>query len=185
MDLLALQATLRDAIKLVILEHWELSEYEVGERTITSQLFRYMSEHDAIPGHLRVDHEYNRHEGATKTIRSQMENVDLDPQGERRIYPDLILHRRGDDLENWLVVEAKRGSSCDDLDRIKVVALIEQYGYRWGVLLSLGMNDGGWDPLWEWMSSNGSEGALQVFSPDDIGQLNSLGKENWDRRRGL
>lgn len=184
MDLPTVKTVVRDALEVMILEQWELHEYDVGERAVTSQLFRYMSQHDALPHQLRVDHEYNRHEGATKTIRSQIDLRDLDQPGERRVYPDVIVHRRGDDFENWLVLEAKRGNSCDDLDRMKVEALIEQYGYRWGVLLSLGMNADGWDPRWEWIGSNGPDDVQQVFPPDDIERLNRLGREDWYRRRG-
>lgn len=79
MDLPTLQAVLRDAVTGLILEHWELHDYDVGERTVTSQLFRYMSEHHKVPPHLRVDHEYNRHEVATKTIRSRIGDDYLDP----------------------------------------------------------------------------------------------------------
>lgn len=131
MDLSTLAIVVRDAVRRIILEQWDLHAYDVGERTVTSQLFRYMTEHNAVPGYLRVDHEYNRHEGATKTVRSLIWDDDLDEEGELRIHPDVIIHRRGDDAENWLVLEAKRGNSCDELDRMKVEALIDQYGYRW------------------------------------------------------
>ncbi|HUP17554.1 MAG TPA: hypothetical protein VM848_16085 [Acidimicrobiia bacterium] len=131
MDFPTLQTVVHDAVALLLLEQWELHHFSVGERTITSQLLRYMCGHAEIPAHLRVDHEYNRHEGATKRIRWQIGDEGLDPPGERHIFPDVVLHRRGDDKENWLVLEAKRGATCDYLDRMKVEALIEQYDYRW------------------------------------------------------
>ena len=184
MDFPTLQMIVAEAVERLIVDQWELHFYDVGERTVTSQLFRYMSEHSQIPSELRVDHEYNRHEGATKTIRSRVADEDLDPPGEKRIFPDVVVHRRGDDDENWLVIEAKRGFVCDDLDREKVAALIEQYRYRWGALLAFGMDGTGWHPGCEWIGASGLEKAGSLFAEEALTRLNLIGEENWDRRRG-
>lgn len=81
MDLSTLKTVVQEAVQRIVLEHWELHLYDVGERTVTSHLFRYMAEHSAVPPHIRVDYEYNRHEGATKAIRSAMINEELDQEG--------------------------------------------------------------------------------------------------------
>jgi hypothetical protein len=184
MDLPTLQLIVEGAVERLIVDQWELHFYDVGERTITSQLFRYMSEHGRIPSELRVDHEYNRHEGATKTIRSRVADDELDPSGEMRILPDVVVHRRGEDDQNWLVIEAKRGYVCDLLDRVKVEALIDQYGYRWGALLAFGIDRTGWHPSCEWIGRNGREEAGPLFDEWTLERLNLVGEENWDRRRG-
>lgn len=177
-----LVTVLRDAVRRMVLDDWDLAEVGVGERTITSHLFRRVAEDERIPTDFRVDHEYNRHGGATKRIRSRLPGEELDAEGERRIFPDIVVHRRGDDYENWLVVEAKRGTACDDHDRLKVDALIEQYGYRYGVLLSLGLTIAGWHPSWEWVGAEDAVLDGPVFDAVDVLNLNACGESNWRKR---
>jgi hypothetical protein len=80
------------------------------------------------------------------------------------------------------VLEAKRGTSSDNLDRVKGEALIEQYGCRWGALVAFGLDADGWHPRCEWIGAGGTQSAEPFFSDDDLVDLNNAGKENW---RGL
>lgn len=170
-----LEDILKTAISRLMLEEWELATLGVGERTVTSHLFAMLTSEPRFGGSLSFDHEYNRHEGATKTIKNRFYGDELDPDGDRRIYPDIVLHRRGNDDENLLVIEAKKGASCDDDDRAKIMALVEDYDYQYGVLLAFGISSDGWAPHWTWLDAESEPETEPVFDPELLAQLNQEG----------
>jgi len=178
------EALTRRALRRLIVEQWALAGLDVGERTITSHLFRYMATDRALPASLSVDHEYNRRgdQGLAKRIGWPTENLDVD--GERRVIPDIIIHRRGVDNENIAVVEAKRNGRNDEYDVRKVVALVAApYNYRYGVLIDLGIRPRNkiiaWRPSWAWFdAATGRHRYEEVFdSHVVVTDLNSRGRE--------
>lgn len=56
-----------------------------------------------------------------------------------RIFPDIIVHERGNNLRNLLVVEVKKSTSAvgDEHDHAKLQALCWQFRYRHGLFLRL------------------------------------------------
>ena len=127
---------IRAAIRSLILDQWELAALDVGERTVTSHLFRHLADQFEGTG-FDVDHEYNRRYDLTKSLTFRTG----DELGERPIFPDLIVHRRNRDGFNLVATKAKKGERTDSDDREKVYALLSQreYKYRCGVLLALDM----------------------------------------------
>ncbi len=92
---------------------------------------------------LTVDLDYDRHEDRRKLLPR------LDRHDERRFRPDLIVHRRGDDSYNLLVVEWKKNADDSTLNRLekRIRSLLvnediqPRYGYQVGVLAD-SSNDG-------------------------------------------
>ncbi|MFV1989739.1 MAG: hypothetical protein ACC652_03230, partial [Acidimicrobiales bacterium] len=185
---------LRDAVCSMILNQWELAALDVGERTVTSHLFRHMAVRFDDSG-FDVDHEYNRRRDRPKTV----DRRGCDELGERRVFPDLIVHRRSRDDSNLVVIEAKKGACTDDNDEDKVQKLLSQHQYRyeWGVLLALGMTvpqENGevsevgpyraWAPSWQWLKLDAasveveSEPHDRMFDGDELDHLN---EEGWQR----
>ena len=114
-----------------------LLENDLSERCIAARLAMYLREefeqHD-------VDVEYNRAGDVEKRLR------DLPEEGRRRrnrrteapvAVPDIIVHHRGLDGPNLLVIEMKKTSNPAgmDFDRLRLAAFREQLGYSFGALV--------------------------------------------------
>lgn len=190
MDGSQLRGLVTDSLSDLIEHEWTLAMTGIGERSITSQLFRFMAAR--FQGtEWDVDHEYNRNIDLSKAISFSHS----DDTGDQRIYPDIIVHKRGSD-ENLLVIEAKKGTVTDDNDLDKVRALVtsRDYGYEWGLLLTFGIDGPGWEawlrhpayiqlwsPTWSWVSFDPQTGqpsfdSLQpVFDADRLTGLNAAG----------
>ena len=114
------------------LEHDDLHLLENGahERTICARLADHLR--SVFPGY-DVDVEYNLHGVDPKTI-------EVNPEGDKQlVYPDVIVHHRGNDDSNLLVMELKKSTNSEsrDPDRRKLNHLVEQYGYKFAVLVNL------------------------------------------------
>ncbi|MCY4076732.1 MAG: hypothetical protein OXH04_15015 [Acidobacteria bacterium] len=114
------------------LEHQDLHllENDAHERTICARLADHLR--SVFPGY-HVDVEYNRHCMDPKTIEVNPE------RDEQFVYPDVIVHHRGNDDSNLLVMELKKSTNPEsrDPDRRKLNHLVEQYGYKFAVLVDL------------------------------------------------
>lgn len=179
---------LRASVELLITSHWELAWLDLCERDITSQLFRFLA--DRIePFGLDVDHEYNRRSSLVKSLPFNSG----DDEGERRIYPDLIVHRRNR-RENYLAVEVKKGHRNSPEDAMKIHALLAKaaFEYRVGVLLSLGMKRStsdppepyvAWTPIWTVVKPGDGGRREHLFSRSALSELNTEGWARWVGRR--
>jgi hypothetical protein len=116
-----------------------LLEHRVGERAVVAKLASYLTlsfrDYD-------VDVEYNR-QGLDPTDTKELI---LGPECRgrrrkaRRVYPDIIVHRRGVVRgSNLLVAEIKRSSNTEPrtCDRAKIDAMKTKYGYRFGLLIEV------------------------------------------------
>lgn len=125
-----------------------LLEYGAGERAVVAKLASYLAQ---LFRGFDVDVEYNRH-GLDPKV------VDLPAGcrggGRRRVYPDIIVHRRGNDRANLLVVEVKKETNPEPrtCDRAKIEAMKREFGYKCGVLIELPARQGAADrdPKEEW-----------------------------------
>jgi hypothetical protein len=136
------------ALARLISEDAYLLEIDAGERTVCARLAMYLQ--DVFPD-AHVDVEYNRHEAATK----RLENIGRCGSSAARVYPDIIVHRRGNDDGNLLVIEAKLSTNgtSRDCDRAKLEGFVEEYGYRYALLLDLPAGrDAGGEPHLEWIA---------------------------------
>lgn len=138
-----------DALDRVAEEDADLLEYNVNERSITHKLGVYLGEE--VGEEWDVDVEYNRagKDDVSKTV--SMEHLkskipdDLDPEDldAKTVYPDVIVHNRGEHYGNLLVIEAKKSGSAGVYDREKITAYKKELEYDFGVFItfSVGRHD--------------------------------------------
>jgi hypothetical protein len=106
-----------------------LLEKDVGERAISHRLGLYLQSKFS---EMNVDCEYNR----------KGSNIDAKRFGpkvkSRPVYPDIIVHKRGDDSNNILAIEVKKqgrkGLEYDET-KLKHFTLNDYHKYRFGLLL--------------------------------------------------
>lgn len=169
------QAKIKQILQVCINKLFEqdgdLLRFDVSERAITHKLAEYLQQE--IP-QLNVDCEYNRNrkagEYSAKNVLFLKDRVKalLERIGDEDItdllttvstFPDIIVHRRGTNDENLLVVEVKKRESLRLVDRKydyeKLVAFTEnrynRYHFKYGVFLLLTTHDN-WqtEPEFQW-----------------------------------
>jgi len=117
------------AYKKLIEKDSYLLEVDANERSITHRLAIHLEE--LFPGY-DVDCEYNRDGIDSKKLKEFKEKVESDYNNETNVYPDIIVHHRGE-KENLIVIEAKKTSSSDFLDKEKLEIykkeLLYQFAY--------------------------------------------------------
>jgi hypothetical protein len=145
----SMERAVRDAIRLLFANDAFLLETDVQERTIAARLAHYLEPH--FPGHT-VDVEYNRHGLEPK-------KVDLPAGcrggGQRLVLPDVVVHQRGHDRENLLVIQVKKETNhqlrlCD---RAVIEAMRREFAYRRGLLIDIPAGPGATnrEPRLEWL----------------------------------
>lgn len=136
----------------------DLLDRDVNERSITHKLAEHLQRQ--FENHcedLKVDCEYNRHVSDIKRLLVLKDAiggdaVEVDDSEARTVYPDIIVHQRGSDKRNLLVIEVKktdkRGMELDrdnlweltEPDKCKLRAFTElcgDYRYELGLLIIL------------------------------------------------
>lgn len=109
--------------------------HDVHERAITHKLAEYLQ--PLFPG-WNVDCEYNRNMHEPKRVHLPQPD---DPDARRyvSIYPDIIVHQRGSNDRNLLIVEAKKAVDGrfdgEERDRRKLEAYAQDLGYKVGVFV--------------------------------------------------
>ena len=113
-----------------------LLDVDVNERSVAARLAMYLQE-DFVG--YAVDVEYNR---AGAEIKRLMAVVCRCPRGRietegQRVLPDVIVHRRGDNKSNLLVIEVKKSSDPrgTDCDHERLEAFRAELGYKFGALV--------------------------------------------------
>ncbi|MHA1285084.1 MAG: hypothetical protein ACTSQP_21505 [Promethearchaeota archaeon] len=138
-----------------------LLKIDVNERTITHKLAEYIQmefpEYD-------VDCEYNRFNDIVKKLRDrskrflniskmapmELEKLIWEDNDALTIYPDIIIHKRGSQEDNLLVIEVKKSSNRRNrnLDRYKIKELKNgPYKYKYGLFLVIDNRT----PIYEWI----------------------------------
>lgn len=120
----------------------------VNERSITHHLAIYLQRE--FQG-WDVDVEYNRDGHGPKRLFVSSD-VPSDDTNARTVYPDIIVHRRGTNNENLLVIEVKKNDGDHEFDERKLVEFTKPVtnnglGYQWGVHLILLAGEGEEAPL--------------------------------------
>jgi len=107
----------------------------LGERCIATRLSMYLQEQ--FPEH-HVDCEYNRAGNTPKRLDVPAECANgRDNNGEALVVPDVIVHRRGAEGPNVLVLELKKSSNPQprDCDRARIHAFRHHLAYEFGALV--------------------------------------------------
>ncbi|TNE43774.1 hypothetical protein [Sphingobium sp. CFD-2] len=133
MDQQTIENTMLAAIATLQQEEATILQFDVGERTICACLAAILKR---TFDHHAVHVEYNRHGIYPKEIELPDGAGELT---EKRIFPDIIVHKPGHDDANLLVVEVKKTTNPvdDDLDIAKLQQIKQQIGYDFAVFLRL------------------------------------------------
>jgi len=111
---------------------------DASERSLTHQLAIYLSHHFT---NYQVDCEYNRDGFSVKRLAlHERTGIQDDSVDAVTVFPDVIVHRRGHNDHNLLVVELKKASSyiSDDYDLLKLNAFKRDLGYQFACHLRIG-----------------------------------------------
>ncbi|SCB44769.1 hypothetical protein [Rhizobium lusitanum] len=133
MDEAEVRSRFESALHSFMVGQIELLKFDVNERAVGA-VFAHLYLRDVFPDH-KVDAEYNRvgFDGDPKRL-----NLTDECRGpRRRVIPDIVVHRRGNNDNNLLVVEMKMQSNKQprECDRVKLIAFREQLHYRFGVFV--------------------------------------------------
>ncbi|WP_417322403.1 hypothetical protein [Erythrobacter aureus] len=133
MDDQAIKATLQEAITTLQHEEATILTFDVSERTICACLAAILKR---TFEDYSVHVEYNRHGVYPKEIELPDSNGELT---SARIFPDIIVHRPGDNDANLLVIEVKKTTNPlkDELDMMKLQQIKQQIGYEFAAFLRL------------------------------------------------
>lgn len=120
------------SVRLVQARDSFLLEHAAHERSITHKLAEYLQREFLD---YNVDCEYNKHGLATKVLPRECEE-----RAREFVYPDIVVHVRGNDDSNLLVVEAKLGShtvvpECDAIKLIEFTNPDGEYHYQLGLFI--------------------------------------------------
>jgi hypothetical protein len=138
-----LQADILSALNWVYSKDRELlsDNIDVCERSLMHRFIHYFmgiveSGKDGFYDDLHVDGEYNRHGIAPKRLLDSL------------IFPDVIVHKRGDDSNNLCVIEFKKSFTVSgkrrlpktisrDIEKLQNMTIPKEsggeFGYQWGV----------------------------------------------------
>ena len=114
---------------------------DLHERTITHKLAEYLQ---PLFPEWNVDCEYNRDGHEPKRVN--LEDLSKAEWGEgSNVFPDIIVHHRGDNDHNLLIVEAKKKraltGAIDRHDQRKIEAFSRDLNYRHGAALTFRVGD--------------------------------------------
>lgn len=117
-----------------------LLESDVNERSISHKLAEYLQQQ--FPEY-HVDCEYNRMKSKsmdkryiTKILELSIDNVKSDDTEAKTVYPDIIVHKRGTEI-NLLAIEIKKktNNSSKDFDYKKLQAFKSQLKYAFALFV--------------------------------------------------
>lgn len=112
-----------------------LIEHRAAERNITHRFAHYFENNmqNSIVSQLNVDCEYNRDGYGIKQING------------KNIYPDFILHKRGSNEDNLLIIEFKtwwNPENNKDIEKIQCMMHPQlRYKYKYGCSITIGLNN--------------------------------------------
>ena len=131
-----LHAMVENALREFFRHDKQLLHIDANERSITHKLAEHLQRQFV---NLNVDCEYNRRGGDPKKLVVDRETNCTDDLDAKTVYPDIIIHKRGHDCSNELVIEVKktngRGSTHDERKLRAFTKSGGDYGYRMGLLL--------------------------------------------------
>jgi len=119
-----------------------LLEVNANERSMTHRLAIYLQEQFQ---EWNVDCEYNRNLADAKRVHLlkeqlgiEIHQIDTDDDSGQTVYPDIIVHHRGKNEDNLLIIEAKKSTSNidEERDHLKLIAYREApLNYKYGLFL--------------------------------------------------
>ncbi len=126
-----------------------LLENDLNECSINHRLACHLQ--DLFPD-WDVDCEYNKNAGKIKNLDLPKDKVDWNDTEAKSVFPDVIVHKRGGEGPNLLVIEVKK--STNKSDRKHDYNKLKEYGdtlkYSCALFLEIGTKEGydTWDLDW-------------------------------------
>ena len=133
-----------------------LLSIDASERSITHRLSTYIEREFR---EYNVDCEYNREGNDTKRYREIVDQlnraeINADDTEAKPAFPDIIIHKRGNNEDNLLVIEVKKycgnHTEVDEKDKSKLEAFTaqNQFRYKYGIALQIPVNGKSTARLW-------------------------------------
>lgn len=141
MDQALVTAIVEAAVKRLVEENIALLELGVNEQAVAHHLARYMQD-SLSSSPLSVDVEYNKHGNEKKVLLLPLKGAAHADPIPTIVRPDIVVHTRGTDAMNVLVLEVKKPGEDLAHDRAKLQALREQYGYLYAAHVVVGYVNG-------------------------------------------
>lgn len=142
--------TIERVVNRCLAEQRQLLELDANERSITHKLAECIKEEFAS---YDVDCEYNRHGHYPKRLNLPKDEISWDDTEAKTVFPDIIIHKRGTDEFNLVVIEVKKSTNKSnyEFDKMKLDAFREELRYEIGLFLIVptGSGDLG-TPIFEW-----------------------------------
>jgi len=133
----------RQALDELITEHAHLIEVDANERSISHFLALCLQRKISTWGSgLSVDVEYNRDGHVPKRLALPSRATSDQDTAATTVFPDIIVHERGCNSRNVLVIEMKKTDSDCSYDHTKLRAFISQLGYQFAVQVVVSLKNG-------------------------------------------
>lgn len=125
-----IERIINKSLDLLYSKDKKLFTNDLCERSIANKFglyFYQIMQEEKFSGY-DIDMEYNRHKAGKKEL----------PDWPNGAYPDLIVHRRGNDIDNLLIIEFKKWDSSkkdieEDLKKLEeFVNCRGEYSYKYG-----------------------------------------------------
>jgi len=116
-----------------------LLDININERTLTHKLAEYLQQNFS---EFDVDCEYNRLEKSKKELELPSDRINWNDTEAKTVFPDIIIHKRGTQEKNILIIEVKKSNSSTDgaFDQNKLMSFtIEPINYEFGLFLKIDM----------------------------------------------
>lgn len=138
-----------NAISIFIDNEKFLLENELNERTITHKLAIYIekefSEYDVDCEYNKMIKWYSQEELITKKLKLPKKGISSDDLKATVVYPDIIIHKRWNNDDNFLIIEVKKEDYANDdynddmtykkFDKIKIKAYMKDLNYQYWLYL--------------------------------------------------
>lgn len=158
----------RAAVTQVVEHHRSLLDVNVSERALCHHLANYIAQ--SLKVKMDVDVEYNRHARSPKRLNLPPRDAHVDDVSARTVVPDIIVHRRGSDDANEVVLEVKKVGGSEAHDNLKLRAFRDELGYKHCGHVVLGLDaDGSVVSEIRWLDGKVRRGA----SDANRGRINS------------
>ena len=120
-----IRKSIERAYQMLIEKDGYLLKVDANERSITHRLAIHL---ESVFSEYDVDCEYNRDGIDPKRLHRIKENIDSDDTNGTTVYPDIIIHHRGEKC-NFIVIEAKKISNRDKSDKEKLAIYKKELFY--------------------------------------------------------
>ena len=136
------EIALNRAIDIFMEKDMHLLDTNANERSMSHRIAVYLEQE--VPG-FDIDCEYNRDGFDVKRLALEQRETSDDNDEAITVFPDIIIHQRGENNHNLLVIEMKKAGTSADIsyDLHKLQAFRHNLRYKWAVHLIIGYRQSG------------------------------------------